>query len=148
MSDATIPKTTVEMPYARTLGPVLSRFLTGLRDAEIWANKTRSGTVQCPPFEYDPSTGEEAADEWVQLAGTGVVRTWAWVEQPLRYHLLQRPFAWALVRLDGADTDLVHAVDPGSKDRMATGMRVKARWRDERIGHIKDIECFEQEAAS
>src|SRR5882672_9762564 len=131
MSDSTIPTMTVEMPYARTLGPVLGRFLTGLRDGEIWANKTKSGKVQCPPFEYDPDTGEDAADDWVQLAGTGVVSTWAWVDEPLRNHLLQRPFAWALIRLDGADTDLLHAVDPGSKDAMSSGMRVKARWRDE-----------------
>jgi uncharacterized OB-fold protein len=148
MSDATIPMTTVEMPYARTLGPVLSRFFTGLRDGEIWANKTATGKVQCPPFEYDPETGAAAADDWVQLDGTGTVSTWAWVEEPLRYHLLQQPFAWCLIRLDGADGDLLHAVDVGSKDQMSTGMRVKVRWRDERIGHIKDIECFEPEAQS
>jgi uncharacterized OB-fold protein len=143
MSDPSIPIVTLEMPYARTLGPVLSRFFTGLRDQEIWANKTASGTVQCPPFEYDPATGQAATDEWVRLDGTGTVRTWAWVNEPLRNHVLQHPFAWCLIRLDGADTDLVHAVDAGTKDRMSTGMRVKVRWREERIGHIKDIECFE-----
>jgi hypothetical protein len=26
---------------------------------------------------------------------------------------------------------------------MSTGMRVKIRWRAEREGHIRDIECFE-----
>ncbi len=145
MSDSTIPMITVEMPYARTLGPVMSRFFTGLRDAEIWANKTVSGKVQCPPFEYDPETGESASDDWVQLDGTGTVTTWAWVEEPLRYHLLQKPFAYCLIKLDGADSDLLHAVDSGTKDKMSTGMRVKVRWRDERIGHIKDIECFEPE---
>ena len=148
MSDATIPTITVEMPYARTLGPVLSRFFTGLRDGEIWANRTADGKVQCPPFEYDPITSKAASDEWVQLEGSGVVTAWAWVDEPLRNHLLDRPFAWCLIRLDGADTDLVHAVDTGTPDRMSTGLRVKARWRDERIGHIKDIECFEPEEAS
>lgn len=134
---------TVEMPYARTLGPVVSRFLTGLRDAELWANRTSDGKVQCPPFEYDPQSGAAVPDDWVQLDGTGTVTTWAWIDEPLRYHLLQKPFAWCLIRLDGADTDFLHAVDAGSKDAMSTGMRVKVRWRDERIGHIKDIECFE-----
>lgn len=141
MTDATIPTVTVEMPYARTLGPVLSRFFTGLRDGELWANKTATGTVQFPPFEYDPQNGSTASDDWVQLDGTGTVTTWAWIEEPLRNHLLQEPFAWALIRLDGADTDFLHAVR-ASKDQMATGMRVQVRWRDERIGHIKDIECF------
>lgn len=143
MSDTPVPIETVEMPYARTLGPVISRFFTGLRDGQIWANRTRTGKVQCPPFEYDPDTGESATDEWVQLDGTGTVSSWAWVDEPLRNHLLQEPFAWCLIRLDGADTDLLHAVRVGDKSQMSTGMRVQARWRDERIGHIRDLECFE-----
>lgn len=148
MSETSIPKTTVEMPYVRTLGPVISRFFTGLRDGEIWANKTSAGTVQCPPFEYDPSSGADAADDWVQLDGTGTVTSWAWIEEPLRNHLLQEPFAWCLIRLDGADTDLLHAVRVGSKDQMSTGMRVGVRWRGERVGSITDIECFEPEGSA
>jgi hypothetical protein len=31
---------------------------------------------------------------------------------------------------------------------MSTGMRVAAKWRDEREGHINDIECFVAEGAS
>jgi uncharacterized OB-fold protein len=143
MTDSTVPKVTVEMPYARTLGPVVGRFLSGLRAGEIWANTTVTGKVQCPPFEYDPMTGAAATGDWVQLSGVGTVRTWAWVDEPLRNHLLQKPFAWCLIRLDGADTDLLHAVDAGSRDRISCGTRVRVRWRNERIGHIKDIECFE-----
>ncbi len=142
-SDPGIPKITVELPYVRTLGPVVGRFLTGLRDREIWGVKTRSGRVLCPPFEYDALTGQATLDEWVHLEGTGTVSTWAWVSEPLRNHLLERPFAWALIRLDGADVDLLHAVDAGAKERMSSGMRVRVRWREARIGHIKDIECFE-----
>jgi uncharacterized OB-fold protein len=145
MSEYSGPMTTVEMPYVRTLGPVMSRFFTGLRDGEIWANKTEGGTVMCPPFEYDPASGHDAVDEWVRLDGSGTVTTWAWIDEPLRNHLLQEPFAWAMIRLDGADTDLVHAVRVADKGQMRSGMRVTARWRDERVGHIKDIECFEPE---
>ena len=54
-----------------------------------------------------------------------------------------RPFGWALVRLDGADTAMLHAVDAPGADAMSTGMRVKVRWREEREGSITDIECFE-----
>jgi uncharacterized OB-fold protein len=55
---------------------------------------------------------------------------------------LQKPFAFALIKLDGADTALLHAVDAGEASRMRTGMRVAARWREERVGHIRDIDCF------
>ncbi len=145
MSEHSIPTVTVEMPYVRTLGPVMSRFFTGLRDREIWANRTEGGTVLCPPFEYDPASGHDVTDDWVQLEGSGTVSSWAWIDEPLRNHLLQEPFAWCLIRLDGADTDLVHAVRVRDKDHMRTGMRVTVRWRDERVGSIRDIECFEPE---
>ncbi len=56
---------------------------------------------------------------------------------------LTTPFAWALIKLDGADTSLVHAVDVASPAGMSTGMRVRARWAQERVGRIQDIVCFE-----
>jgi uncharacterized OB-fold protein len=77
-----------------------------------------------------------------------VVTTWAWVAEPRRFHPLDRPFAWALVKLDGADTGLLHAVDAGSIDAMRTGMRVTARFRAERIGSIRDLECFVPEGGN
>ena len=43
---------------------------------------------------------------------------------------------------------MLHAVDAGSPEAMATGMRVKVRWRAEREGNITDIECFEPLSAS
>jgi uncharacterized OB-fold protein len=67
------------------------------------------------------------------------------VSEPLRKHPFERPFAWALVQLDGADTSIVHALDAPSSDAVSTGMRVRVRWKDERVGHITDIECFEPE---
>ena len=54
-----------------------------------------------------------------------------------------RPFAWALIRLDGADTSMLHAVFADSPSDMFTGMRVRAAWRSEREGHIADIAGFD-----
>ena len=45
-----------------------------------------------------------------------------------------------------ADTAMLHVVDAGSMDAMSTGMRVKARWAEERVGYMTDIVCFEPEA--
>jgi uncharacterized protein len=133
---------TMELPYRRSVGPVVGAFLTGLRDRKIVASRTTGGRVLCPPLEYDPDTGE-SVDEIVDVADSGTVQSWSWVTEPMRKHPLDRPFAWALVQLDGADTSLLHAVDAPSSDAMSTGMRVRARWKDERVGHISDIECFE-----
>ena len=140
---------TMELPYRRSLGPVVGAFLSGLRDGQIVGSRTAAGRVLCPALEYDPGTGE-AADEIVPVGDAGVVRHWAWVAEPLRNHPLDRPFAWVLVQLDGADTALLHALDAGSIDAVRSGVRVRARWRarEARRGHMTDIECFELEAGA
>jgi uncharacterized protein len=137
---------TLELPYRRSVGPVVGAFLTGLRDQKVLGSRTATGRVVVPPLEYDPDTGEPVAD-LVEVGQSGVVTSWAWVEEPLRKHPLDRPFAWAMVRLDGADTALVHALDSGSIDAVETGMRVRVRWSDDRCGHIGDIACFEPEVS-
>jgi uncharacterized OB-fold protein len=137
----------LEYTYTRSTGPVIGRFLTALRDGRIEGVRTATGRVLVPPLEYDPDTGE-ATGEPVAVASSGVVTTWAWVSEPRRFHPLQKPFAWALIKLDGADTGLLHAVDAGSPDAIRTGLRVTARWRAERTGSIKDIEAFVPEGGA
>jgi hypothetical protein len=46
------------------------------------------------------------------------------------------------VKLDGADTAMLHAVEVASAARMKSGMRVQARFQPERTGSIRDIACF------
>jgi hypothetical protein len=82
----------------------------------------------------------------VPVGDTGTVTTWCWVSHPLPHHLLDRPFAFALIKLDGADTALLHYVDAKSIDAMSTGMRVRAVWRAERHGSMTDIAAFLPEA--
>ena len=128
----------VEFDYTRSLGPVLSRFMTGLRDRTILGARAADGRVLVPPTEYDP-VSHEAPTEFVEVAQSGTVQTWTWVSSPVADQPLDRPFAFALVLLDGADTPILHAVDAGSPDAMSTGMRVQVRWADEPHGHIRDF---------
>jgi len=134
-----------EYPYHRSVGEVLGGFFSGLRDGRIQGVTGDGGTVLVPPSEYDPVSGR-ATGEAAIVSDAGTVTTWCWVAKPLPNHLLDRPFAFALIRLDGADTALLHYVDAQSIDVMATGMRVRAVWRAERHGHITDIAAFVPEA--
>ncbi|HEY9032876.1 MAG TPA: OB-fold domain-containing protein [Pseudomonadales bacterium] len=131
----------LEFTYTRTYGPVMSQFFTELKDQKVLGIKGSQGQVICPPLEYDPQTAESLS-EFVALSDTGTVKTWSWVSQPLDKHPLQKPFAWALIQIDGADTSMLHAVD-ADKAAMKTGMKVKIRWADARVGNIRDIACFE-----
>lgn len=158
----------VEYPFSRTTGPVVGAFFTALREGFIVGIKAADGRVIVPPVEYDPETAASLT-ELVEVGDAGVVTTWAWVTDPRADQPLDRPFAWALITLDGADTPMVHAVDTGGDvAAMSTGMRVRARWlparpaaeadgdaegaddgvRRYREGHILDIACFVPEEGS
>jgi uncharacterized OB-fold protein len=139
---ATESSYTLEFPYRRSVGPVIGAFLTALREGRLVGVRTTAGRVLAPPLEYDPDTGD-ATGEVVDVGPGGTVRQWTWVDQPLRKHPFDRPFAWALIQLDGADTTLLHAVDVPGADAVSAGLRVRPRWKAERTGHITDIECFE-----
>jgi uncharacterized OB-fold protein len=132
----------VEYTYTRSTGPAIGAFLTGLRDAKIVGVRGADGRVIVPAIDYDPVTSEDLS-EYVEVADTGVVTTWSWNDNPTKGQPLDKPFAWALVKPDGADVAFLAAVDAGSPDAISTGAKVKARWADERVGSIRDLICFE-----
>lgn len=134
----------VEFPFTRSLGPVQSAFLTGLRERTVLGVRASDGRVLVPPVEYDPVTAEEIRD-LVEVAPAGTVTTWAWNASPRRGQPLDRPFAWVLVRLDGAASGILHALEADGPEAVHTGMRVRIRWAAERTGAVTDIACFEPE---
>lgn len=127
--------------YTRSLGPVLSRFALALRDGRIVGSKGSDGKVSVPPVEFDPVTGAQTT-EIVDVSTVGTVTTWTWHDAPSPGQPLDKPFAWALIRLDGADTALLHAVSVDSPADMSTGLRVHAVFRAARAGRIDDIAYF------
>jgi uncharacterized protein len=127
--------------YTRSVGPLLSQFFTALRGRRIVGVRGSDGRVLVPPAEYDPVTYEPLT-EVVPVSAAGTVQSWTWQSEPLEGQPLDRPFAWALIKLDGADTALLHAVDAGSSDAISTGARVHVHWLDEPVGAITDIAYF------
>ena len=131
----------IEYPFSRTTGPVIGAFLTGLRERQLIGIRGSDGRVLVPPVEYDPLTSEDLS-ELVEVGPGGTVTTWAWVNEPHEKHPFDHSFAWVMVQPDGADTAMLHALDGATRDTVRTGMRVVPRWRDERVGEIRDLECF------
>lgn len=132
----------ISFDYTRSLGPVLGRFMQCLAERRILGSRSADGRVHVPPAEYDPVTFAPP-QELIEVGPAGTVLTWSWQPAPRDGQPLDRPFAWALIQLDGADTALLHAVDAGSPAGLHTGMRVTPRWAAEPAGRITDIECFE-----
>jgi uncharacterized OB-fold protein len=128
---------TLSFDYTRSVGPTLGAFFTALRNRRITGVRGSDGRVHVPVIEYDP-VSYEPLTEIVPVSSVGTVLSWTWQPQPLDGQPLDRPFAWALIKLDGADTALMHAVDGEVK----TGDRVHAHWVAEPVGAITDIAYF------
>ncbi len=128
--------------YTRSTGPVVGRFLTELRDRNIVGIRASDGRVIVPPMEYDPDTAE-ALSEFVEVGQEGEIVSFAWVKEPRDAHPMDKPFAWAMIKLDGADVPMIHCVAAESEEAVTTGAKVKAVWADETVGFITDIRCFE-----
>jgi uncharacterized OB-fold protein len=81
--------------------------------------------------------------EWVELGDTGTLQTFTIVryEKPA-LHPLKAPFAYGIIKLDGADSGFVHIIADTDLDKLEAGMKVKAVFKDERQGDLLDIRYF------
>ncbi len=136
--------TVMEFPYKHSTGEVIGRFLAGLKEQKrIWGQRVAGQGVVVPPVGYSEVDGSAGGD-WVEVATVGTVVAVARVHRPIaRLHPFTEPFAFVLVRLDGADTALAHVVRE-DLDRLHPGARVEAVWAPDeaRQGTIRDIACF------
>lgn len=134
----------MEFPYKHSTGETVGRFLAGLKEQKkIWGQRVAGQGVVVPPLGYSEIDGSNAG-EWVEVANTGVITAAARVDHPIeRLHPSSKPFAFVLVKLDGADTGLAHIVTE-ELDRVAVGARVEAVFAadEARIGSIRDIASF------
>jgi len=129
--------------YTYSAGPVRSRFLIEIRD-----NKKIFGT-KCPACNsvYVPARPTcikcfTTMDEWVEVSDMGVLISYTIVYQPEDIHPVESPFAYGMIQLDGADTSLAHMLGEVDFEDIKIGMRVKAVFKDERVGDIRDIKYF------
>ncbi|GIW42951.1 MAG: hypothetical protein KatS3mg077_0233 [Candidatus Binatia bacterium] len=140
----------MEFPYKHSTGPVVGRFLAGLKEQrQIWGRRVAGGAVVVPPQGFSEWDGS-ACSEWVPVADEGTVVAVARVWQPVeRLHPFAEPFAYILVRLDGADTAMLH-VAKADFEHVRIGSRVRAIWGadGERRGSIWDIREFRLARAS
>lgn len=125
----------------------MSRFLSGLRERRIEAiHCDGCGRRYLPPR---PFCGRccQPMSEWVPVADEGTLVAWTVVHLPIldgRTGLPRpSPYGMGLIQLDGADTTLNHYLREADPDALAVGQRVRAVWRDELLGAIDDIECFD-----
>lgn len=123
----------LKINYTLSTSAATGRFLTELGNHRI-VGSTCSGCSRTlvPAQEYCPrcASGES---ELLQMPETGTVT--AFTERAGN--------VIALIRLDGADTDLLHRVQGVAGAELSVGDRVRAVWADEATGTILDLAGFE-----
>jgi len=137
-------KSRIKIPYTWYVGETGGRFFVDIRD-----NKRITGTrcEKCginyvPPRKTCGRCFSDLDDSWREVGPGGVVESFTVVHYHEVSHPKDPPVIYGLIKLDGADTALVHllaGVEPGE---IRTGMRVKAVFAEKREGHMKDIEGF------
>lgn len=139
-----ILKGQIKVPYTWSVGVTGSRFFTELRDKKkIWGTVCPNcQKVYVPPRQTCPQCFC-AIGEWLEIGPRGTLTTFTIVrygEQNL--HLVEAPFAYGIIKLDGADTGLLHLIGGVDVNQIQSGMRVEAVFSAERVGSLLDIEYF------
>ena len=121
----------------------ISRFFRELMDNKrIMGTKCpECGTVFCTPTSDCPKCWVPA--EWVEVGPQGTVLHFSIIHLPNLWMKRKVPYTIGLIKLDGADTGLMHFVDETDIEKLKTRPRVEAVFADKRKGYITDIEHFE-----
>jgi uncharacterized OB-fold protein len=135
----------INVPYSWWAGNTATRFFVSLRDEKkITATKCPTcGQVFIPPRKACPVCFIENT-EWVNVSDEGTVVTFSIARRQFASIPKDKkiPVIWALVKLDGADTAMLHYLDEVKPQDVKIGMRVKAVFSEERKGTIRDISHF------
>ena len=132
------------LPYTYFAGRVGSKFLTTIRDEKkimgIKCNKCNK--VFVPPHQTCDVCMEDIRDNWVDVQNTGEVTNFTVVRYDDKHLPKKAPYVLAMIKLDGADTSLVHVVEGIDLDKAKIGMKVQAVFADETTSTIMDIDHF------
>jgi uncharacterized OB-fold protein len=134
----------IPLSHRYTAGVAGERFFRALADRGVFL-ATRCpacGVVYCPARAFCERC-LAPLDEELEVGPTGTLESFTVVHRGLDGRPLPAPAVIGLVRLDGADTVLVHRVG-GEPGRLRIGMRVEPVLKDasQRQGSLDDVDCF------
>ncbi len=140
---------TWEIPFKYTAGKILTHFFKNLKEKRIVGLRCpKCKRVLLPPRSFCEMC-YVPLEEWVLVKDEGVVRAFQ-VTYMKFLGAPNPPWASGLIKLDGADTAILHFIGnvdlstpEAAKRSIKVGMRVKAVWSDKREGKITDIKYFE-----
>jgi uncharacterized OB-fold protein len=134
----------ISVPYSWWAGDTAGRFLKALRDRQRIMGTRCEGCdrVFVPPRKTCPTCFTENKD-WTAVSDEGAVVAYTVARRQLAAIAQPVPVIFALIRLDGADTALLHIIDHADPGQITIGMRVRACFSSEAGATIKAISHFE-----
>ncbi len=137
-----------QVPFKWSAGKFGSIFLRNIRDAKkfVGIKCDKCENVYVPPREICGKCYREL-DNLIQLSTEGELIAYSIVNykfiDPNTGTPRPVPYTYGYIKLDGADTTLSHFVNEQDPEKLYPGLRVRAVFKEERIGSLDDIECFE-----
>ncbi len=137
-----------DMPYDYHAGFYYSKFLKELRDNKriIGVKCPRCGRVYVPPRIVCRDCFV-TMEEFVPVDSEGTLLAYTVTNFPYtdttRGERRKIPYTAAYIKLDGADSNIVHCLDETDETKIRAGMRVRAVFSEDRTGdYFHDIDHF------
>lgn len=133
------------LPYTYFAGRVGSTFLTTLRDQKkimgVQCNQCKK--IFVPPRQTCERCLSDIRDNWVPVENSGEVVNFTVVREQDKHLPRKTPYILGLIKLDGADTPMVHIIDGIDPEKITEGVRVRAVYTNESEPCILYIDHFE-----
>lgn len=133
----------IKVPYTWWVGETGGRFFTALRDEQKILG-TRCTTCRITFVLPRKACGKcfNTAMEWREVGRQVTVASYTAPRYREPIHPEEKPFAFALVRLDGADNTFNHFLEEADPAKIRVGRGVEAVFERERRRHPLDIRDF------
>ena len=143
-TDAFIVEGKLALPYSYFAGRTGSKFLIALRDERriLGLRCPSCEKVFVPPRKTCEKCFQHIGDNWVELGNMGTVTNFTIVHYDAGHLPQPAPLPLAMIRLDGADTPLLHRLKLKGAEKPAVGMRVRAVFAEKTTNTILDIDHF------
>jgi uncharacterized OB-fold protein len=134
----------IRVPYTWAAGATASKFYAGLRNKKIYGVRCPACRMVLVPPKKTCHRCFGELSEWVEVGHEGTLETFTVVHyhEP-DLHPLKAPFAYGIIKLDGADTGMPHLIAEADLKALKEGMRLKAVFREKPEGNYLDIKHFQ-----
>ncbi|MCB2149184.1 MAG: Zn-ribbon domain-containing OB-fold protein [Deltaproteobacteria bacterium] len=133
----------INVPYTWWAGDTAGRFLKTLRDEQtiMGTRCNHCARVTVPPRKTCPTCFTEN-QTWTAVSDQGTVVAFSVARRQLAALVKKVPVIFALIRLDGADTALLHTISQVDPAEVTIGMRVRACFSKDAGATIMAISHF------